>query len=110
LAVSHYYRPRLRRRARKARKRHRAAMAVVHEVLAAARVVKAFGQEEREADRFVAQSTKGLQRRMRREVLEGGFGILVAAITAVGTAAVLFIGVRSIQAGTLTLGSLLVVM
>ena len=109
-AVSRYYRPLLRRRSRKARSSERAAMAVVHEVLAAARVVNAFGQQEREAKRFVHESTKGMRRRLQREVLEGGYSLLVAALTGLGTAAVLWIGVRSIQAGTLTLGSLLLVM
>src|SRR5438093_317256 len=109
-AVSRIYRPRLRRRSRKARRRERAAMAVVHEVFAAARVVKAFGQEKREENRFVQQSTEGMRQRLRKAVMEGSYGLLVAAITGLGTAGVLFIGVRSIEAGTLTLGSLLLVM
>src|SRR5439155_19984040 len=96
--VAQDYRPGLRERSRKARRNERAAMSVVHEVLAAARVVKAFGQEEHEADRFVHQSTKGLRQRLLRELLEGSYGILVAVLTALGTAAVLWIGVRSIQA------------
>src|SRR5207253_10037382 len=41
---------------------------------------------------------------------QGAYGLLVGLSTAVGTAAVLWIGVRHVQANTLTLGSLLLVM
>src|SRR5262249_33083542 len=42
-------------------------------------------------------------------VVEGAFAALIALTFAVGMAAVLFIGVRHVQAGTLTLGELLLV-
>jgi ABC-type multidrug transport system ATPase subunit len=41
---------------------------------------------------------------------EGVFGLLVGLTTAVGTATVLFIGMRHVQAGVLTLGQLLLVL
>src|SRR5437773_4617817 len=41
---------------------------------------------------------------------QGGLGLLVGLVTAVGTATVLIIGVRHVQAGSLTLGDLLLVM
>lgn len=37
-------------------------------------------------------------------------GLLVALVTAIGTAAVLYVGVRQVQVGALTLGELLLVM
>jgi ATP-binding cassette subfamily B protein len=108
--ISQRYRRRLRLQAREVKKIESSALSVVHEVLGAARVVKAFGQEDREENRFMARSNEGMQARLRLAFAEGGFGLLVALITATGTAAVLFIGVTEIQSGTLTLGDLLLVM
>lgn len=87
-----------------------AAMSVVQEVLTSLRVVKAFAQEEREHERFLTRSSEGMRARIRLAALDGGFSLLIGLTTVVGTAAVLFIGVRHVQAGTLTLGSLLLVM
>lgn len=86
------------------------ALSVAQETLNALRVVKAFGQEEREAQRFVRRSSESLRERVRVTCVESGFGILVGMTTAVGTAAVLFVGVRLVLSGALTLGDLLLVM
>jgi ATP-binding cassette subfamily B protein len=110
MLVSRLYRRRLRRQARHVRKLESGAMSVVQEVLGAARIVKAFGQEEREAERFMKKSNEGMWARMRVAVIEGSFGILVVLITAVGTAAVVFIGVGAIKRGQLTPGNLLLVL
>ncbi len=108
--VSRSARLRLRQQGREVRKLESSAMSVVQEVLGAARVVKAFGQEGREEDRFVQRSNEGMRARVGQALLQGRFGLSVALITAAGTAAVLYLGVRDIQAGTLTLGSLILVM
>jgi ATP-binding cassette subfamily B protein len=86
------------------------AFSVVQEALGALRVVKAFGQEEREQERFLRHSTESFSARVRAAWSEGGFELLIAITTAAGTAGVLFFGVRHVQAGTLTLGDLLLVM
>jgi ATP-binding cassette, subfamily B, bacterial len=86
------------------------ALSVVQEALAAVRVVKAFGQEDREQERFLRRASEGVWARLRVAFAEGRFGLLVGVTTAVGTAAVLFIGVRHVQTGALTLGELLLVM
>jgi ATP-binding cassette subfamily B protein len=86
------------------------AFSVVQEALSALRVVKAFGQEEREQERFVRHSSESFLARVRAAWSEGGFELLIAVTTAAGTAGVLFLGVRHVQAGTLTLGELLLVM
>jgi ATP-binding cassette, subfamily B, bacterial len=104
------YRPRLRNQSRQVKKLESSALSVVQEVLAALRVVKAFGQEERERRRLVNCSREGMRARLRLLLIEGGFGLFVSLATAVGTAAVLFIGTRHVQAGVLTLGDLLLVM
>jgi ATP-binding cassette subfamily B protein len=104
------YRQRLRLQSRKIKKYESATLSVVKEVLSALRVVKAFGQEDRERERFVRHSSRGMRARIRLSLGEGGLGLLIGLTTALGTAAVLFIGVRSVQTGTLTLGELLLVM
>jgi ATP-binding cassette, subfamily B, bacterial len=108
--VSRSARRRMRQQGREVRKLESSAMSVVQEVLGAARVVKAFGQEGREEDRFVQRSNEGMRARLGQAVLQGRFGMTVAVIAATGTAAVLYLGVRDIQAHNLTLGSLILVM
>jgi ATP-binding cassette, subfamily B, bacterial len=108
--VSRRYRRRLRKQSHNVKKIESAAMAVVHEVLGALRVVKAFSQEERENERFCQKSNEGMKARVRQTFAEGRFGIVVTLLTAVGTAGVLYVGVRDIQRGALTAGDLLYVM
>jgi ATP-binding cassette, subfamily B, bacterial len=108
--VSQLYRRRLRRRSREVKKLESSALSVIQEVLAALRVVKAFGQEDREQERFVRHSGEGTRARIRLALIEGGFSLLVGLTTAIGTAIVLVLGVRHVQAGILTLGELLLVM
>ena len=86
------------------------AMSVVQEALAALRVVKAFGQETREQERFIHHASKGVRGQVRLAFIEGGFDLLTGLTMAMGTAAVLLIGVLHVQASRLTLGDLLLVM
>jgi ATP-binding cassette subfamily B protein len=108
--VTQFYRRRLRKGSREVKRLESLALSVVQEVLAALRVVKAFGQEEREQARFVHRSSDGMRARLRLTFVEGGFGLLVGLITALGTSTVLLIGIRHVQSGILTLGELLLVM
>src|SRR6266576_2718838 len=104
--LSRLYRPRMRRQSRHVKKLESSALAVVQETLGALRVVKAFGQESRETDRFVHRSTEGVTARIRMALMEGRYGMLVGLTSVLGTAAVLFIGVRHVVAGVLTVGQL----
>jgi ATP-binding cassette subfamily B protein len=104
------YRQRLRSQSREVKKIESSALSVLQETLAAVRVVKAFGQEDREGQRFVRHSSEGMRARIRLSLIEGAFGILVTLITATGMAVVMVIGVRHVQSGVLTLGELLIVM
>jgi ATP-binding cassette subfamily B protein len=87
-----------------------AAYGVVQEVLTGLRVVKAFGQEHREQERFVDRSDEAARSRVRMTFAEGVFGLLVGLATAAGTALVLFIGALHVQSGRLSLGELILVM
>jgi ATP-binding cassette subfamily B protein len=104
------YRQKLRRRWREAKELESDAFSVLQEVLSALRVVKAFGQENRERDRFVHRSSKGVRARVRVAVSEGAYGLLVGMVTAGGTALVLFLGARHVLSGTLSPGELLLLM
>src|SRR5205823_3379520 len=108
--VSRAYRPRIRRESRQIKRLESSALAVVHETLSALRVVKAFGQEARETERFVRRSREGVAARINLALLQGRYGVLVGLTTALGTAAVLWIGVGHVRSGILSLGQLLMVM
>jgi len=108
--LTHIYGRRLRRQAKEVARVESSAMSIVQEVFSAIRVVKAFGQEDREHGRFKGRSTEGMRGRLRVAVVSGVLGLLVGLTVAVGTAAVLYIGVVHVQAGRITLGDLLVVM
>jgi len=85
-------------------------LGIVQEVLTALRVVKAFGREDHEQERFVYQSSAGMRARIRLAFAESAFGLLINVTTAIGTALVLFLGVRGVLANRLTLGELLMVL
>src|SRR5205814_2880854 len=110
LVLSRLYRSRMRIESRRVKKLETSALAVVHETLGALRVVKAFGQEARETDRFVRRSNEGVAARIHLALLEGRFGLLIGLTTALGMAAVLLVGVRHVRAGVLSLGQLLMVL
>ena len=86
---------------RESRTLETSALSVVQEALAAIRVVKAFGQEDREEQRFVRQSGHAVFAPARVAAAEGSFTLLVGLATAIGTAAVLLIGASHVQCGQL---------
>ena len=85
------------------------ALKVVQEVLTSVRVVTAFGREEDERQRFVDKSAEGVHARIKLTLGERFFELMVNGTTALGTAVVLYVGMRGVQSGRLTLGSLLLV-
>ena len=110
LALSRIYRRKMKTQYDAIKALESGAYGVVQEVIAAVRVVKAFGREDDEQRRFELRSGEGLRARLRAAVSEGALGLLINLTTALGTAAVLFIGVAKVRSGALTLGELLVVM
>jgi ATP-binding cassette subfamily B protein len=86
------------------------ALSVIQEVIGSIRVIKAFGQETREHDRFVRRSARRMSQQVRLSIQQALFNVLIGLTIAVGTAAALYIGVRHVRAGTLTVGSLLMIM
>ena len=83
---------------------------IVQEVLSCLRVVKAFGQEEREQKRFNLQSWTALQAHWRLQVQQGMFDKLVSWVNRISKSLVLLIGAFHVLDGQLTLGELTVVL
>jgi ATP-binding cassette, subfamily B, bacterial len=110
IAVTAWYRTRVRRRYKEVKRLESGALSVVQEVFGALRVVKAFGQEDREAARYVGSAQAGMRARLRVALMEGLLGLCVGLTIAAGTGTVLYVGVRHVQDGTLSLGSLLLIM
>jgi ATP-binding cassette, subfamily B, bacterial len=105
-----FYGARLRRQWHEAKTLESSAFSVVQEALGALRVVKAFGREEAEKERFAARSAESVRAQIRLSLTEAKLTALVGTTMGVGTGLVLYIGVRRVQSGALTLGELLLVM
>src|SRR5438876_2377737 len=110
IIAARVFRPRLRRQSRALKKLDSHALGIVQEILGALRVVKAFGQEGREEQRFVQRAREAMRASLRLAGLDGSYQLVVGMTAAVGTAAVLLIGISHVLAGVLTLGELLLVM
>lgn len=100
----------VRRRSREVKELDTSAMSVIQEVLGSIRLIKAFGQESREHERFVRHSSLRMSGQVRLSMLQATFNVLVGLTISAGTAAALYIGVKHVRAGLLSVGSLLVVM
>jgi len=103
------FRPRIRAGWRRFRASESAAMAVAQESLGASRLVKSYGQEERKNEQLVSHYNESLSAQLKVQVDVAFYSLLVGVVTAAGLAAVLYIGIGHVQAGVLSLGSLLVV-
>lgn len=104
------YRKRLRESSDRLKTLESRTFSVVQEVLGALRVVKAFGQEDREQDRFVNRANMTIKASLRLAFVDSCFSMLLGLVMAIGTAGALYLGVRHVQAGIVTLGELVLVM
>jgi ATP-binding cassette subfamily B protein len=109
-AVSQIYSRRLKRSWREAKDLESSTLSVVQEVLSSMRVVKAFSQEEREEERYVERASKSLREKIKLNALGGSFGLIVGLTIGLGTAIVLYLGARHVQAGQISMGELILVM
>ena len=106
--LSHVYRQRVRTTARVRRAHEGRIASVAGEALSAMTVVKAYGSERLEADRVRAGSEQRMAVGVDIARLQAGFDGLVGSVRAIGTAAVLVVGVMRVASGALTPGELLV--
>ncbi len=109
-AITQVSRRRLRRRSEAVKQLESSALAVAQEVLTLLRVVKAFGQEDREQERFVRRCSEGVQARIRLAVAESTFGLFMGLTAAFGMGVVIVVGLHHVQSGVLTLGQLVLMM
>jgi ATP-binding cassette subfamily B protein len=108
--LTHYISRRLRHGWHDVKRLESSAMGVVHETLGSLRVVKAFGREDLAESRFLDQSSRRVRGEMSLALLGGTLDLGVGITMAAGTAIVLFLGVRHVQAAAISLGQLLIVM
>src|SRR5262249_60444444 len=92
--VNRHYRRKMRVQWRQVKELETSALSVVQEALGALRVVKAFGQERREQERFLDRSGQGMWARMRLPMAQGGFRGHGGLVTARGNPAGLVTGDR----------------
>lgn len=85
------------------------AMGVIQESISSLRVVKAFGQEDREHDRYVDKASGSMRSYVRVSFSQGLFEVCSSLILLVGSGTVLYLGVSHVQSGLLTVGQLLLV-
>jgi ATP-binding cassette, subfamily B, bacterial len=104
--VARIYRRRMRRQSHTVKETESTSFSVIQEVLTSLRVVKAFGQEDRENDRLVRSTQESIRARLRMMLSGSGFSIVTGLATSFGTAAVLVVGVRHVMDGSLLLGDL----
>jgi ATP-binding cassette, subfamily B, bacterial len=90
-----------------ARERESQSLSVVDEALGALPVVKAFGREGTEVDRYGVLAQQSVRARMRVSWLTGLLGTTIQLLCAAGSALGLFLGIRMVQEGRLTLGQAL---
>jgi ATP-binding cassette subfamily B protein/subfamily B ATP-binding cassette protein MsbA len=79
------------------------------ESLSAIRLVKTFAREDHELGRFSSVAAEAMRERMGTVKHESLFGFLVGAITVTGSSIVLAVGGMHVLDGTLTVGTLLVI-
>ncbi len=79
------------------------------EVLSSIAAVKSFARERHESERFSQKGDETMRARLGLTWQESLFSLTVTVITLAGTALVLVVGGLHVLSGTLTLGSLLVV-
>lgn len=85
------------------------AISVIHEVLGALRVVKAFGQEDGEGQRFMNQADKAIKGQLKMAWVGAMFYFIVGIIFAIGTASFIYLGATYVHEGQMTLGELTLV-
>src|SRR5262245_26610758 len=79
-----------------------------HEVFTSIRVVKAFGREPHEQQRFKDQGATTLDERIKLTMQESLYAAMINVVTTGGTALILFVGGYYVYLEQLTIGDLLV--
>jgi ATP-binding cassette, subfamily B, bacterial len=108
-ACLRYYAVKMSDRAERVKASESALVERLYEILSSIKVVKSFARERFELGRFVETGSTTMAARLRLTWQESLFSVAVSAITLTGTALVITVGGLHVLDGTLTVGSLLVV-
>ncbi len=108
--ATYWYTGRLRDSWHRSKEKDSSAMALAQEVLGALRVVKAFGGETREQQRFALRSGEGARLRIAVSYRAGIFKLIVGLTIALGMALTLFVGGLHVRSNRTTLGDLVMIM
>ncbi|HWN87162.1 MAG TPA: ABC transporter ATP-binding protein [Vicinamibacterales bacterium] len=108
-AALRYYSRRMVDRAERVKALESSLVERMFEILSSIKVVKSFAREPHELGRFRDAGDGTMRARLRLTWQESLFSVAVSAITLSGTALVLVVGGLHVLEGTLTVGSLLVV-
>src|SRR5213083_589664 len=100
---------RIRRESTSIQEQESAMLAQAQEGLSSIRMVHAFGREEFEVRQFHQQARQSLQANLRLTLTNVNSALVISTLMVIGTAAMYYIGTLHVLAGTLTLGSLLII-
>ncbi len=106
--ISFYSSERVAELTRRKRAKESEVAVLVQETVTSKDIVQAFAREEQEKKRFAEESEESLDAALERARVSKGFGRTVEVIIAVGTAVVVYFGVRRALAGYITPGDLIV--
>ena len=106
--TARFYQHRLRTRWMYVKGAESGTMAIITEALGALRVVKAFGNEDRETLRYESLARTTMRNQIRVALLESTMWFVIGMVLALASAAVLYLGVERVNSGELTLGAMLV--
>lgn len=93
---------------RQAREKESAVANIAHDVISAMPIIQAFNRETVEKERFARFNRSTIRAGVRTTKLESRLYRTVAISSALAMCAILFVGVRSVVAGEMTAGDLLV--
>ena len=108
--VVYKYKRRIKQVSRSARKKQSEVLSTIQEVFSSIRLVKAFGREDFEEQRFEKESREQVQSALEARAIKSRLSPMVDIIVASGTCLVLWYGARLVLSGALTTGALVVFM
>src|SRR5215470_7025984 len=108
LWVNNYYSERIVDRSEHVKTLEAGLINLFHEVFTSIRVVKAFGREPHEQQRFKEQGAMTLDARIKLTLQESLYAAMINVVTTGGTALILFVGGYNVYRQQMTIGDLLV--
>ncbi|GAB4245045.1 MAG: ABC transporter transmembrane domain-containing protein [Candidatus Methylacidiphilales bacterium] len=106
LAAIGYFAGRIRQQTTELQQEESDVLSRASESLTAIRIVKAYGQEESEQERFERECEESLGANLRLTLTNVTSTLVVGLVTAVGTALLLYYGAVEVSEGRITLGEL----